>query len=985
MKKHFLIGICVFLLAAVCTPTVLAAEQNESYVSTVYNERNGLPTGEANVVMQTSDGYIWIGSYGGLIRYDGNTFRNFSQEGKLVSCSIRSLFEDSAGRLWIGSNDAGVFLLEDGQFTTIPCTQSHSYLCIRDFAEGPDGTVYAASSSGIGTVRNGKLIPCEDEAVAGQTVYSLAMDNYGRLWGTMNNGNCAVLKDGKVTDVVPSSLIFDGEDEIYCLTNDKQGRLYFGTSDTALAKVTCTGPKLEKTDLKVDYRRLDSTTTHNQIRVTDDGDILIAGLRGFAWIAPDGTVREFGERDHAESLNSAAMDYEGNLWLASSSNGLIKYNRGCFATPNEAAELDGLAVNAVTAVGDTYYVARDQGILAFDQEWKPVKNDLTSLLSGLRVRHVLGDSRGRLWCATYSPYGVVCYDPGTETIQCFNQNNGLRSNRGRVLLELSDGSIAAGTQDGLGIICDGAVVRTYGKEDGLENLAVLCLTEASDGTLLVGSDGGGIYAVRDGRVKNYGFDEGLNEGVVLRILEDTSGGGYFVSAGSSLYYWKNGTFEKPQNFQKDAGIIFDFYDRDGKLWLLQNNGILAVDKAQLLAGEDALAVSYGANYGLTGSLNANTWHYLSPDGRIYLATRSGISIFAFRGVDTPLPKIIINSIRVDDTVYEHPLTLSVPSEAQRITVNFAALSYAGTGNLRVGYYLEGFDRRETVLDDGISGTVSYTNLPGGEYVFHLRVFDPAAPGEESSCQTEVSKDKYITERPMFWLLVMVALVAVAAGTVSIYSRAKLTRLRRRQREYQQIVDQSLQTFAKTIDAKDRYTNGHSLRVAWYSREIARRMGFPPEEQERIYYVALLHDIGKIGVPDHILNKEGRLTEEERRIIQTHPAVGGDILKNFTALDGISEGARYHHERYDGKGYCTGKAGTDIPQVARIIGVADSFDAMSSDRCYRKALSQEAIAQELNKGSGSQFDPKVVPVMLQMMREGVAPVTLPSVDPPEENG
>ena len=232
---------------------------------------------------------------------------------------------------------------------------------------------------------------------------------------------------------------------------------------------------------------------------------------------------------------------------------------------------------------------------------------------------------------------------------------------------------------------------------------------------------------------------------------------------------------------------------------------------------------------------------------------------------------------------------------------------------------------------------------------------------------------------------MVALVVVVAGTVSIYSRAKLTRLRRRQREYQQIVDQSLQTFAKTIDAKDRYTTGPSLRVAWYSREIARRMGFPPEEQERIYYVALLHDIGKIGVPDHILNKEGRLTEEERRIIQTHPAVGGDILKNFTALDGISEGARYHHDRYDGKGYCTGKAGTDIPQVARIIGVADSFDAMSSDRCYRKALSQEAIAQELNKGSGTQFDPKVVPVMLQMMREGVAPVTLSSVDPSVENG
>ena len=224
------------------------------------------------------------------------------------------------------------------------------------------------------------------------------------------------------------------------------------------------------------------------------------------------------------------------------------------------------------------------------------------------------------------------------------------------------------------------------------------------------------------------------------------------------------------------------------------------------------------------------------------------------------------------------------------------------------------------------------------------------------------------------------LLAAAAGTAYLYSRAKMIRMHQRQKEYQQIVDQSLQTFAKTIDAKDRYTNGHSIRVAWYSREIARRMGFSPEEQERIYYVALLHDIGKIGIPDQILNKEGRLTEEESKIVRTHPALGGDILKNFTALEGISEGARYHHERYDGKGYCTGKAGKDIPQVARIIGVADSYDAMASDRCYRKAMSQEVIARELRKGSGTQFDPEVVPVMLEMMEDGTAPVAAPPDDP-----
>ena len=203
-------------------------------------------------------------------------------------------------------------------------------------------------------------------------------------------------------------------------------------------------------------------------------------------------------------------------------------------------------------------------------------------------------------------------------------------------------------------------------------------------------------------------------------------------------------------------------------------------------------------------------------------------------------------------------------------------------------------------------------------------------------------------------------------------RLKLKTAQNRQREYQSIVEQALLTFAKTIDAKDPYTNGHSVRVAQYSRELAKRMGMSEGEQEHIYYVALMHDIGKIGIPDNILNKPGKLTDEERSIIQRHVDIGGEILQDFTALSGISSGAKYHHERYDGKGYSEGLSGVDIPQVARIIGVADTYDAMSSDRCYRKALSQEIIEDELQRYSGMQFDPEVVPYMLDMIREGVVP-------------
>lgn len=176
------------------------------------------------------------------------------------------------------------------------------------------------------------------------------------------------------------------------------------------------------------------------------------------------------------------------------------------------------------------------------------------------------------------------------------------------------------------------------------------------------------------------------------------------------------------------------------------------------------------------------------------------------------------------------------------------------------------------------------------------------------------------------------------------------------------------TLAKTIDAKDKYTHGHSERVADYSREIARRMGMSAKEQQNIYYMGLLHDIGKIGIPDTIINKTGKLTEEEYQIIKMHPVYGEEILKNITEIHNVSVGAKYHHERYDGKGYAEGLRGEDIPLAARIIGIADAYDAMTSKRSYREVLPQEVVRNEILKGKGTQFEPRCADVMLEMMDE-----------------
>ena len=175
-------------------------------------------------------------------------------------------------------------------------------------------------------------------------------------------------------------------------------------------------------------------------------------------------------------------------------------------------------------------------------------------------------------------------------------------------------------------------------------------------------------------------------------------------------------------------------------------------------------------------------------------------------------------------------------------------------------------------------------------------------------------------------------------------------------------------FAKTVDYKHSYTSGHSERVAEYSREIAKRYGYDEARQEEIYIMGLLHDVGKIGVPESILDKPGRLNDIEFEYIKRHPVMGAEILSTVSEIPKLVTGARWHHERYDGKGYPDGLKGEEIPEEARIIAVADAYDAMTSKRSYRDMIPQDHVKSEIEKGMGTQFDPKFAKIMLDMIAE-----------------
>ncbi len=195
------------------------------------------------------------------------------------------------------------------------------------------------------------------------------------------------------------------------------------------------------------------------------------------------------------------------------------------------------------------------------------------------------------------------------------------------------------------------------------------------------------------------------------------------------------------------------------------------------------------------------------------------------------------------------------------------------------------------------------------------------------------------------------------------------KVKEKTKQIAQLSFEKISTIASMIEAKDSYTKGHSVRVAEYSALLAKKLGWKDDDVQNLKYIALLHDIGKVGIPDSVLNKPDKLNEDEVNIIKLHTTIGGDILKDIESIANVDAGAKYHHERYDGNGYPCGLQGEHIPEVARIICVADAYDAMHTWRVYRKELPDQTIREELLAGRGTQFDPDILDAFMELLDAG----------------
>ncbi len=947
----------------------IVSEEDISYIQTVYNSENGLSCGNSNDIAQTEDGILWIGTYAGLFRYNGREFK-LMNEYEMIR-NVNCIKVDSRNRIWAGTNDNGLAVIEDGVIIAgIDSSGGLDADSVRSITPAENGKFYIGTSAGMCIVRlekNGiRLIKTFKDVN-----YAFCTDTYGEYIACVtSDGYIKIIKDEEII----TSLKLDADEDTLTAVAFRDGKLYAGTAGGQIIIYDHNDGNLNE----IKRIKCAGTSNINRLFMKDNGAVYISADSGIGYIDSDDVYNPVKTGNFSRSIMNMLIDYQGNMWFTSTRHGLLRMSVSPFKDIYSDVGLEERVVNSTCLYNGLLYSGTDSGLDVIDMDNKTfILNELTEELSGIRIRCIKKDSSGYLWICSYGK-GLFRIDKdGNETV--FNSPEEGIGSRVRVCYEMQDKTIAVGSDAGLAFIKEDKIDSFIPFSDELGFAQILCLWQLSDGRLLVGTDGNGIVTVKDMKpVSTLSKDAGLSSGVILRMVPDTEGDNIFVITSNSLSYLDENGPRILSNFPYNNN--YDIYmDKDGELFVLGSAGCYVVKRDELLSSEKIDFRILNSKLGLTGALTANAWNGTDDDNNIYLSTEKGIFLVnADRYIpDTEIYKINIPTVTMDgnETDIRKQTGISVVKNINKIELFPEIVNYTREDPI-VYYYLEGMDdTRKTVQLSELSSVV-YTNVPSGNYVFHIGVISGITGKDIVEMKFTIEKEKPFYENTFFEIY-LVAVAGIFVFWISWYfARKRLQRtLEISQSKLElalkqvQIGNETIIAIAKTVDAKDSLTSRHSQRVSEYSALLAEELGFSEAEIENLKRAALMHDIGKIGIPDSILNKPGKLTDEEYAIMKTHVTKGAEILKDFTLIEHVVEGAKYHHEKYDGTGYPEGLKGEDIPLYGRIIAVADAFDAMTANRVYRKKLSYEKVIDELKRCSGTQFDPKFIEAFLKVIDEG----------------
>ncbi len=962
-KKFLIVFYGILTLFLFETKTCIYAKDYllSNYIQTQYNDNTGLPTSSTNDIIQTKDGYIWIATYSGLVRYDSKNFKTIED---LPVSNIICLFEDSKNRFWIGTNENGLFLYENGKYTEYNTSHGICSNSIRTIIEDQNGNLIIGTAHGINKIdTSGNISIIDTSKLENNFIISLSCDTQNRLWGIDNLGNAFCLDNSNLDFYIKRRSVTN-----YNFTSvftDSSGLVRIGTAGNQILEV------IELTEEKLDFRSraIENMQTVNSMYEDSDGNIWVCTDSGLGYFDTNNRFYQAKNTLIPNSFTKIFEDYEHNLWATSSVQGVLQLAPSKIKNLGYNLGITNEMVTSVIEYNNNIYIGTDSGLIISNKNYDLIENQLSKQLKDTRITHLFVSSDGTLWIGT-KDLGLIRYQ--NRIITTFDtSNSALITNMVCNITEDNNNRIIIATNNGINIMEKGIITHSYTAKNGLDNSSILCIYQASD-ALYAGSDGNGLYIIKNDEITNLTEKYDLTSNSIVHISQSPKTGNIWISMTNSLGYIHNDKFHNIKNFNSISGTIFDIIYTETYLWLVCSNGIIRISEDSLTNNNfKNRCLIFNKYDGLTSSISSTCYSYLDEDFNLYIPCSSGINMLNLKDykINDIEPKTVINSITIDGIEYPPSNELTIPADSKRISIDFSVLSFRCPYKNTVQYQLKGFD--ENIFNDNNLNieNISYTNLAKGTYTFHVRGTNGDDLSSLNDTVITIIRPPAFFERFSVRLILSLIFIIFAYICIKLYFKHKTKLLVTQKQNYKDIIAQSMTVIANAIDAKDSYTHGHSRRVALYSVKLAEKLGWSGDELDNLYYIALLHDIGKIGIPDNILNKPDRLTNDEYNYIKQHTLIGGEILKEITLIDGIADGARYHHERYDGKGYNSGLAGEKIPLIARIICVADTYDAMNSNRAYRKALSKDYILGELKSCSGKQFDPLIADIMIKLIKSG----------------
>jgi len=960
-------------------PPMDLGKDDVGYLANLYDNMSGLLTTGANCLEQTKEGFIWIGTYAGLIRYDGNRFEQIGQKEGISS--VMTLYADDENRLWIGMNDNGAAVLENGVYRKFGKADGLESLSIHSIVGDNQGHTFMGTTRGIVYVdKHMQMHVIDDPRIKNEYIRMLASDENGVIYGVTKEDAIFTIKDHEIDEFHVAENIGISDARVIAADPFNENYVYIGTGGTELYY-----GKLD--DGFSDWKRigLHGLNYVHDIRVIGN-KVWLCTESGIGYVR-NNRVTIISNVPMVTSVTGVMVDYLGNFWFVSSKQGVMKVVPNRFLDLFEQYHLEDKVVNTTCMDGDRLYVGLNSGgitVLDDDRviETVPIKSsvspsgrsfrdkNLVKLLSDIRIRSIVRDSKGRLWFSGYGDIPLVIYDNGKVTR--FTEEDGLPSSRVRFAYECADGSMAVVCTGGLAIIKNDKITKVYDDEDGLTFAELLTVSQMDSGELVVGTDGGGIYFIDpNGEVSHIGTDDGLCSDVIMRIKRDRTRDLQWLVFSNSIAYMKpDHEIVTIADFPYNNN--FDMYENaKDEMWVLTSNGIYVVEVEDLIKNEKIRATFQGMDNGLPYITTSNSYSELTDNGDLYICGSKGVTKV---NIDTTFEevhnfKMAVPYVDVDGRkIYpDKNGVMNIPSDAQRLTVYSYVYNYSLMNPL-VSYRLEGLDEEANTVRRDELDSIAYTNLKGGSYEFVLQLLD-----NENNVNKEIRipivKQKGFWEKSWVHLLTAILGAVLIGVCVWLYIRERTKRFLQKEREQKQLISEIVQAFAKVIDMKDNYTNGHSSRVAKYTAMLTRELGYDEDTVEKYYNIAMLHDIGKIAIPQEVLNKPGKLTDREFKIIKSHAAKGYQTLKDISIMPELAVGAGAHHERPDGKGYPKGLKGDEIPRVAQIIAVADTFDAMYSDRPYRKRMNFEKAVSIMTEIKGTQLTEDVVDAFLRLVAQG----------------